>query len=45
MPENPNVDRIKKIMNTLQPYVNGKLITCVFEKYWEELKELMVGLV
>jgi len=34
--------RIKKIVDTLDPYVNGKLITCVFEKYWKELKELIL---
>lgn len=34
--------RAKKIINTLESYVNGKLITCVFEKYFKELKELLV---
>ena len=33
--------RIKQILNTLQPYVNGKLITSVFVKYWDELNELL----
>jgi len=34
-------DRIKLLLNKLQPYVNGKLITTVFIRYWEELKELI----
>lgn len=33
--------RIKQLISKLQPYVNGKLITNVFVKYWEELLELI----
>lgn len=33
--------RAKQIINTLEPYVNGKLITCVFEKYFKELKDII----
>ena len=36
-----NVKRAKWIMRKLQPYVNGKLITSSFEKYWDELKEII----
>ena len=36
-------DRKLQIIDKLQPYVNGKLITCVFERYWDELKELIKG--
>ena len=34
-------DRKLKIIDTLQPYVNGKLITNVFVNYWDELVELI----
>ena len=34
-------NRIEQIIDRLQPYVNGKLITHVFVSYWEELKELL----
>ena len=30
----------KKIIKKLRPYVNGRLITGVFEKYFDELEEL-----
>ncbi|GAG06116.1 unnamed protein product [marine sediment metagenome] len=30
-----------QIINKLQPYVNGKLITDVFVNYWNELVELI----
>ena len=33
--------RIKKIFTILRPYVNGRLITVVFEKYFNELEELI----
>lgn len=33
--------RIKRIFTTLRPYVNGRLITVVFEKYFNELEELV----
>jgi len=36
-----NEKRIDEIIKKLQPYVNGKLITHVFVRYWEELKELI----
>lgn len=34
-----NKKRIRLIFDKLQPYINGKLITSVFERYWNELKE------
>ena len=34
--------RIKQIFRTLKPYVNGKLITPVFAKYFKELEELLL---
>lgn len=34
-----NKKRIKQIINKLDPYVAGELITNVFKKYWNELKE------
>ena len=34
--------RIKQIFRTLRPYVNGRLITPVFEKYFDELEELVL---
>ena len=37
-----DLKRAKRLIRTLEPYVNGKLITCVFEKYFQELKELLV---
>ena len=36
-------NRKLQIIKILQPYVNGKLITCVFERYWEELVEIIKG--
>ena len=33
--------RIKKIFKALRPYVNGRLITVVFERYFDELEELV----
>jgi len=33
--------RIRKIFRALRPYVNGKLVTSVFEKYFDELEELI----
>lgn len=30
-----------KLIDKLQPYVNGKLITHVFVKYWDELVKLI----
>ena len=36
--------RIKQIFRTLRPYVNGRLITPVFEKYFNELEELVLEL-
>ena len=35
--------RIKKIFRTLRPYVNGGLITPVFEKYFDELEKLVLN--
>ena len=33
--------KMKKLVRTLRPYVNGRLITTVFEKYFDELEELI----
>ena len=33
--------KMKKLVRTLRPYVNGGLITWVFEKYFDELEELI----
>ena len=35
------MDRKLQIIRILDPYVNGKLITHVFVRYWNELKELI----
>ena len=32
---------VQNIIKKLQPYINGKLITDVFVKYWEKLKVLL----
>ena len=37
----PEKEKQLKLINKLQPYVNGKLITHVFVKYWDELVELI----
>ena len=34
-------EKLIKIMNKLQPYVNGALITSSFIKYWNEMRELI----
>lgn len=39
---NEDNKRIKKIFKTLRPYVNGKLITIVFERYFDELEKLVL---
>lgn len=35
------IKRTKQIIRKLRPYVNGKLITGVFEKYFNELEQLI----
>lgn len=39
MPKEMKDYTIKQLIDNLQPYVNGKLITHVFVRFWEELKE------
>ncbi len=34
-----DIKKLKKIIRVLDPYVNGRLITNVFDKYWKELCE------
>lgn len=34
--------RIKHIFRTLRPYIRGKLITIVFERYFNELEEFFM---
>ena len=41
MTEEEKKRRKRQIIDKLQPYINGKLITSVFIRYWNELKELI----
>jgi hypothetical protein len=33
--------KAKKLIRVLRPYVNGRLITVVFEKYFKELEDII----